>query len=118
MIGIDLAWSANIANYIREFDLVTIGEDADISGDLIPRIITKDGVIMHKIKIGAAAKIDIKAIVTPNVIVEDGATVDKCEICQSGVTVKTPSVDPRVPDAAASNRLQWYQTILNLACGV
>merc|ERR1719240_975825 len=51
-MGMDLDISANVASFIREFDLVKIGADGDITGELVPRIVTCDGVIMHRISIG------------------------------------------------------------------
>merc|ERR1719272_1159059 len=72
---------------------------------------------MHKVRIGVAAKTDCKAVLTPNVFMEDGSTLDKCEIAQSGTTVKAPA-EPRQPDRAAACRLQIYQLLLNVCGGM
>lgn len=116
-MGVNLDASASIVSYIREFDLVTLGVEADIVGELIPRIVTRDGVIMHKISVGSGAKVDSKAIVTPNCIIEDGATVDKCEILAAG-TVRKVEGEARSFSRADGLKLIWAQTILNVACGV
>merc|ERR1719181_2353769 len=74
LFGSKVHMSANIAVSYRECDLVTVGDDADIQAAIIPRLVTPDGVVMHRIHIGHACKID--AAIPPNVVVEDGATVD------------------------------------------
>ena len=41
----------------------------------MPRIVAKDGVIRYKVYTGAGVKVDSRALVTPNVVVEGGAPV-------------------------------------------
>merc|ERR1719191_2142628 len=115
-VGANLCMSANVSTTFRDFDLVTIGDDADVGGTVCTHLVTPKGVIMHKVKIGKAAKIDCKAIAAPNTVLEDGSTLDKCEIAQSGSTIKAPAV-PREADFVAALRLQVLQTLLNLAMG-
>jgi len=116
-LGADLDWSANVASTFREFDLVSIGADADVGGSIITHLVTPHGVIMHKVRIGVAAKTDSKAIISPNVFMEDGSTLDKCEVAQSGTTVKAPA-EPRQADRPAACRLQLYQLALNIVGGM
>lgn len=115
--GANLDWSANVATSFRDFDLVSIGADADVNGTIVTHLVTPQGVIFHKVHIGVACKTDTKAIIGPNVSMEDGSTLDKCEVALSGSIVKAPA-EPRQPDRAAACRLQLYQMTLNLVGGM
>eukprot|EP00746_Dinoflagellata_sp_MGD_P160230 gnl/MRDRNA2_/MRDRNA2_86824_c0_seq1.p1 gnl/MRDRNA2_/MRDRNA2_86824_c0~~gnl/MRDRNA2_/MRDRNA2_86824_c0_seq1.p1 ORF type:complete len:1493 (+),score=413.45 gnl/MRDRNA2_/MRDRNA2_86824_c0_seq1:82-4560(+) len=115
--GADVDYSANVANTIREFDLVKIGVDGDIGGSIVTHLVTPQGVIMHNVHIGAACKIDSKAMLSPNCIMEDGSTLDKCEIAQPGTTIKAPA-EPRQADRKAAIKLQVCQLFCNLFAGV
>jgi UDP-3-O-[3-hydroxymyristoyl] glucosamine N-acyltransferase len=115
--GADVDMSANVANTIREFDLVKIGVDADITGSIITHLVTPQGVIMHNVHIGAACKVDSKAMISPNCTMEDGSTLKKCEIAQAGTTIKAPA-EPRQADQKAAIKLQVCQLFCNLLCGL
>merc|ERR1719160_1312153 len=86
LAGAKGSMGANCANFIREFDLVTL-EDCDIDGALVTRIVVSDGVIMHQISVGAGAKVEAQSVVGPNVSIEDGARVNKGDTVPSGTTV-------------------------------
>merc|ERR1719313_2318807 len=89
-LGADIDWSANVASTFREFDLVKIGVDGDITGTIVTHLVTPQGVIMHNVHLGEACKIDSKAMISPNCTMEDGSTLSKCEIAQAGTTIKAP----------------------------
>merc|ERR1719487_3149775 len=91
LMGADVSWGANVASLFREFDLVRMDYDSDIAGNVVPRLLTTQGVAMHRIQIGVAAKVDSMATVLPGVVVEDGATVKKRETpsCWSKVQVES-----------------------------
>jgi carbonic anhydrase/acetyltransferase-like protein (isoleucine patch superfamily) len=89
MMGAKVDMGANMASFIREFDLVEMKCGSDNSGALVTRLVTPQGVIMHRVSLGEAATVESKAVVTPNSSLADGARLKKGIVLEAG-TVHEP----------------------------
>lgn len=85
MMGANVDMGANVATFVREFDLVTMKCGSDNSGALVTRLVTTEGVIMHRVTLGECATVESKAVVTPNSGLADGARLKKGVVLDAGV---------------------------------
>ncbi|CAB9504320.1 D-alanine--D-alanyl carrier protein ligase [Seminavis robusta] len=90
LLGADLAWSAKIEAYIREFDLVEVGSNATVgypircrkfslSTGSIPRI------TFHPIIIGKDSQ--VSGMVSLGAVIGDGSKVEKLSVVEEGAIV-------------------------------
>ncbi|CAB9525947.1 D-alanine--D-alanyl carrier protein ligase [Seminavis robusta] len=91
ILGADLAWSAKIESYIREFDLVTVGKNSVISHPMKCRKFSHsngDGnpkITFYPIVVGKNCK--ISGMVSPGTMIGDGSKVEKLSVVDEGAIV-------------------------------
>ncbi|CAB9502592.1 non-ribosomal peptide synthetase [Seminavis robusta] len=91
VLGADLAWSAKIESHIREFDLVTIGDNSVISHPMKSRKFShanRDAnpkITFYPIVVGKNCK--ISGMVSPGAKIGDGSKVEKLSVVDEGAIV-------------------------------
>ncbi|CAB9529171.1 non-ribosomal peptide synthetase [Seminavis robusta] len=91
LLGTNLAWSAKIESYIREFDLVTVGDNAVISHPMKCRKFSHSNgddnpkITFYPIVVGKHCK--ISGMVSPGAKIGDDSKVEKLSVVEEGAMV-------------------------------
>ncbi|CAB9522650.1 Putative fatty-acid--CoA ligase FadD21 [Seminavis robusta] len=91
LLGADLAWSAKIESYIREFDLVKVGSSATIAHPLKCRKFSQSSeeespkMIFYPIVVGKNCK--VSGMIGPGAKIGDGSKVEKLSAVEEGALV-------------------------------
>ncbi|CAB9497123.1 D-alanine--D-alanyl carrier protein ligase [Seminavis robusta] len=109
LLGADLAWSAKIEAYIREFDLVKVGSNATIGHSLKCRKFAQSNeecpkITFRPIVIGNNCK--ISGMVSPGSIVGDGSKVEKLTVVEAGSKLPNDVLAKGIP--AYSSGIHHY----------
>ncbi|CAB9504303.1 D-alanine--D-alanyl carrier protein ligase [Seminavis robusta] len=109
LLGADLAWSAKINSYIREFDLVKVGENATIGHPLKCRKFSQhsDGstkLTFRPIVVGKNCQ--ISGMVSPGVKIGEGSKVDKLTAVKEGAVIPNGVLARGVPAYNAGLHIQ------------
>ncbi|CAB9523679.1 D-alanine--D-alanyl carrier protein ligase [Seminavis robusta] len=90
ILGADLAWSAKIESYIREFDLVKVGSNTSIGHPLKCRKFswsTEDSPMITFWPIVVGNNCQISGMVSPRATIGDGSKVAKLSVVEEGAVV-------------------------------
>ncbi|CAB9522648.1 Putative fatty-acid--CoA ligase FadD21 [Seminavis robusta] len=91
LLGADLAWSAKIESYIREFDLVKVGSNATIAHPLKCRKFSQSKeeaspkMTLYPIAVGKNCK--VSGMISPGAMIGDGSKVEKLSAVEEGALV-------------------------------
>ncbi|CAB9496118.1 D-alanine--D-alanyl carrier protein ligase [Seminavis robusta] len=100
LLGADLAWSAKIESYIREFDLVKVGENATIGHPLKCRTFSQSNeecpkMTLRPIVLGNNSK--ISGMVSPGAIIGGGSKVEKLTVVGEGAELPNDVLAKGIP---------------------
>lgn len=87
LMGARVAWSASINHFLREADLVTVGEGSTMSGRVYPRLVEPDRLWMDTVVVGANCTVDIGCVVLPGCEFEDGVELLPNTVVMQGSTL-------------------------------
>ncbi|CAB9519720.1 D-alanine--D-alanyl carrier protein ligase [Seminavis robusta] len=92
LLGADLAWTAKIESYIREFDLINVGSNATIGHSLKCRKFSYSGTAGGSPKmtfrpIAVGANCTISGMICPGAKIGDGSKVETLSVVEEGAIV-------------------------------
>ncbi|CAB9525429.1 7a-methyl-1,5-dioxo-octahydro-1H-inden-4-yl [Seminavis robusta] len=121
LLGADLAWSTRIESFLREFDLVTIGENAVISHPIKCRKFSKSTetgltVTFRPIFVGKSCQ--VSGMVSPGASIGDDSKVEKLSVVEEGAQVPDGVLARGNPACHAgsfepSKSRHWEENLLN-----
>ena len=84
LLGADVALTAQLDSFVREPDLVTLGAGASVTGNLLPRLVYPDGVVMLPVHVESCARVETGAFVPAGVTLHEGALLEPMSVPSSG----------------------------------
>ncbi|CAB9515554.1 D-alanine--D-alanyl carrier protein ligase [Seminavis robusta] len=90
LLGADLAWSSKIESYIREYDLVKVGENATIGYPIKCRKFSQSEessaiITFRPIDVGSSS--NVSGMISPGAKIGDGSKVEKLSVVEEGAQV-------------------------------